>query len=106
MSSESGSTRGFAGAMILFILCSVISILLLISTLVVWLFELIGSLELAMLIFGLLLGVIAAIIYIFSLRDSFRQITIRLEMIYDTARLAHEGYRWLERLLLKWLERV
>ncbi|MEE1099751.1 MAG: hypothetical protein UHY58_07500 [Alistipes sp.] len=104
MKSEHSFSGHFASALIIFALAAVISILLLFTALIVWLSGLIGSLELAILGIGVLLCVVAAVIYTFTLKDAFRQIGYRMETIYEVAETAQRGYLWLEGLLKGWLE--
>lgn len=98
--SERNSPYGhFGSGLILFALTTVMSILLLTTAAVVWLSELLGSLELAALLVAGVLGLISGILYYFSLREGFRQIGDRLETVYEVARAAREAYRYIRALL-------
>lgn len=93
----------FGSALILFALSAVMALLLLVSAFVVWLSQVMGSLTGALLLVGGIFLLLAVLLYCFSLRDSFRQISSRLETIYEVAHAAQGAYAWLMRTLRQWL---
>lgn len=104
MMSERNATRGhFGSALIVFALCAIMAILLLLTALVAWLSEAMGSLIGATALIGTFLAVLSALIYWLALHDSFQRIGDQLDTVYDVAHTAQAAYRWaLERISL-WL---
>lgn len=102
--SERNSSRGhFGSALIVFALCAIMAILLLLTALVVWLSEAMGSIIYATALVGTFLAIISALIYWLALHDSFRRIADQLDTVYDVAHTVQAGYQWaLERISL-WL---
>lgn len=61
---------------------------MLLAALVVWLSELVGSFIAAALILGGFFAVVAALIYLVSIREAVERIRARAETVYEVARIA------------------
>ena len=85
----------FVVALLLFATSAVIAVLLLLTALVVWLSALTGSFIASTLILGALFGILAAVIYLLSVREGAERIPTRAETVYEGARAARSGYEWL-----------
>ena len=71
-----------------------IALLLLLTALVVWLSDLMGSFIAATLLLGGCFALLASGIYLFSIREAVEQIRNRAETVYEVARIARSGYEW------------
>lgn len=103
METNDRKTSGgsFIAALVFFVMTASIAIYLLLTALVVWLSELTGSLIVASLLIGGFFAVIAAVIYLLSIREGVERIRDQVETVYDVAHAAKEGYQWLtEKFLL------
>ena len=85
----------FLVALLAFALTAATGIVLLLTTLVVWLSALTGSLVTATLIVSGLCFLLAAAIYALALRAPIDRIQDQVETIYDVAHAAKTGYEWL-----------
>ena len=90
---ESSEGR-FVIAFLLFGTTVAIALLLLLTALVVWLSELTGSFIASALILGGFFAVVAALIYLVSIREAVERIRTRAETVYEVARIARSGYEW------------
>lgn len=72
-----------------------IALLLLLTALVVWLSQVTGSFIVATLILGGAFALLAAGLYLLSIREAVEQIRARAETVYEVARLARSGYEWI-----------
>lgn len=81
-------------ALLMFCMTAGIAILLLIAALVIGLSELLGSFTWSALLVGGVFALLAAGIYLFSLKGPMEQIRARIETVYDVARLMKQGYDW------------
>lgn len=88
------SGERFAVALILFAITVWIAILLLVTALLVWLTQAIGSLAVAALIAGGCFVLLAAVVYLVSLRETLERLRARAETVYEVARAARSGYEW------------
>ena len=83
--------RSFAGALVFFLVMALSAYVLLVTALVFWLAELLGSLLIALLTYQL------------AVRDAFARLRERWEVVYEVMRTVHDGYRrvsgFLHRLL-------
>ena len=90
--------RSFAGALVFFLVMALSAYVLLVTALVFWLAELLGSLLLG----GFTL-LIALLTYQLAVRDAFARLRERWEVVYEVMRTVHDGYRrvsgFLHRLL-------
>ncbi len=104
MRDSSSSNRHFGSALILFALSALIALLLMVVAFVVWLAEMMSSMTGALLLTGGVFALIAAVVYLFSLHEAFRQVASRLDTIYDVARAVQWGYRLVGEQLARWLK--
>ena len=90
--------RSFAGALVFFLVMALSAYVLLVTALVFWLAELLGSLPLAA-----VLLLIALLTYQLAVRDAIARLRERWEVVYEVMRTVHDGYRrvseFLHRLL-------
>ena len=93
--------RSFAGALVFFLVMALSAYVLLVTALVFWLAELLGSLA-AVLLGGFTL-LIALLTYQLAVRDAIARLRERWEVVYEVMRTVHDGYRrvsgFLHRLL-------
>ena len=91
--------RSFAGALVFFLVMALSAYVLLVTALVFWLAELLGSLPLA----AVLLGGFTLLTYQLAVRDAIARLRERWEVVYEVMRTVHDGYRrvsgFLHRLL-------
>ena len=89
--------RSFAGALVFFLVMALSAYVLLVTALVFWLAELLGSLPLAAVL------LIALLTYQLAVRDAIARLRKRWEVVYEVMRTVHDGYRrvsgFLHRLL-------
>ena len=89
--------RSFAGALVFFLVMALSAYVLLVTALVFWLAELLGSLPLAAVL------LIALLTYQLAVRDAIARLRERWEVVYEVMRTVHDGYRrvsgFLHRLL-------
>ncbi len=105
---ESGKSSGgnFVAALLFFVLTALAAACILLTALVVWLSELLGSLSVSAAILGGCFTLIALCIYLFSLRRSIERMREQMETVYDVARLAKEGYDWVNDKFHRWIQRL
>lgn len=89
----------FAIWLLLFCMAAMIALLLLITALVVWLSELLGSPIWSVLAVGGVFLIAAAGIYFLTLKGPIVQFRDQMETVYDAARLLKQGYDWIRRKL-------
>ena len=89
----------FVVALIFFVLIAATGFVLLITTLVAWLAELMGSVVLATLIVCGACIIAALLIYLLALRRPLARMQDQLETVYEVARLARSGYDWVQERL-------
>lgn len=103
MGDRNGFGGHFVGALICFVLSSVMALLLLVATFTVWLSEMMNSLFWAMLLVGTFFLSVAVVVYYLAIREAFRQVGARLDTIYDVAHAVQWAYRkvdgWIDHLL-------
>lgn len=85
----------FIVALVLFVLLAATCLVLLLAALVFWLAALTGSMAAAALIVGGCCLLMAVIVWLVALRDPLDRIGERIETVYEVARTAREGYRWI-----------
>lgn len=85
----------FVVALLLFVLLAATCLLLLLAALVFWLAALTGSMAAAALIVGGGCLLLAAVVWLAALREPLARIGEQLETVYEVARTAREGYRWI-----------
>lgn len=99
MVDRNSPSRHIAGALIFFALTALMALLLLVVAFTLWLAHVMGSTIWALLISGGFFLLLAAVVYLFSLHEAFRQLSSRLDTIYEVARITHR----LSRILGLWL---
>lgn len=104
MDREHASRGSFVVALICFVLIAATCLVLLITTLVVWLSALTGSMIAATLIVSGLCFVLAVTIYLLALREPLARIQDQIETIYEVAHAAREGYEWVTDKVLMFLK--
>ncbi|WP_417013789.1 hypothetical protein [Alistipes sp.] len=92
MSSDSPE-RTFAGAFVFFAVMAVSAYTLLMTALVWWLAELLGSLPLSAAIVGGLTLLLALVSYFLGVRIAIARMRERWEVMYDVMRALQNGYR-------------
>ena len=85
----------FVVALLLFVLLAATCLVLLLAALVFWLATLTGSMAAAALIVGGCCLLMAVIVWLVALRKPLDRIGERIETVYEVARTAREGYRWI-----------
>lgn len=96
----------FVVALLLFVLLAATCLLLLLAALVFWLAALTGSMAAAALIVGGACLLLAVVVWLAALREPLARIGERLETVYEVARTAREGYRWITSKVLPLLALV
>lgn len=95
--------RSFAGALVFFLVMALSAYVLLVTALVFWLAELLGSLPLARFCWADSRCWIALLTYQLAVRDAIARLRERWEVVYEVMRTVHDGYRrvsgFLHRLL-------
>lgn len=94
MDREKPPQGNFAVALICFVLIAATCVVLLITTLVIWLSSLTGSMIAATLIVSGICFVLALMIYLLALRAPLERIQDQIDTIYEVARAARQGYEW------------
>lgn len=97
MEEGKSSGGGFVVVFLLFGTCVAITILMLLTALVVWLSQVMGSFIAATLILSGFFALASAGIYLFSIREAVERIRSRAETVYEVARAARSGYEWVMR---------
>lgn len=102
---DRGTTpRGnFALGLIWFVLIAATGVMLLITSLVVWLSVLTGSMIAALLIVSGFCFLLAGMIYFLALRDTLSRIQEQIDTVYEVAHAARMGYEWLTEKLGLWM---
>ena len=94
MSSSDKGPQAVVLPFVLFVLTILPALGLLLAAGVVYLSQLFGSAILSCVLVGVLLLLIALIVYFALLRGVIRRMQERLEMIYETSRVLHSGFDW------------
>lgn len=84
---------------VFFALTALTAIFLLLTALVVWLSEVMGSFVGAALLVGGFFGILATVTYLLSIREAVERIRIQLETVYEVAQAAKAGYEWITKRL-------
>lgn len=88
-------SRSVAGPLVSFSLTAVIAVGMLLTALLLWLAEIVGSVALACIMVGGLFALVALIIYFASVRRTFARFREHLDTVYEVSRLAKSGYEWI-----------
>lgn len=98
------STSGnFALGLVCFLLAAMAAACMLLTALLVWFSEVMGSLALAALIIGGAFVIIAVLLYYCTLHRALARIRSQLDTVYYVARLAKNGYEWISEKIQLWL---
>ena len=81
--------RSFAGALVFFLVMALSAYVLLVTALVFWLAELLGSLPLAAVLLGGFTLLIALLTYQLAVRDAIARLRERWEVVYEVMRTVH-----------------
>ena len=82
--------RSFAGALVFFLVMALSAYVLLVTALVFWLAELLGSLPLAAVLLGGFTLLIALLTYQLAVRDAIARLRERWEVVYEVMRTVHD----------------
>lgn len=101
MENRRTSRTNYVTTFAFFGLTTTIAIVLLITALVVWLTQLLGSVIASTLLVGGFFAVLSLVIYWLAIRDAVENIRTQFQTVYEVARLAQAGYEWVsEKILL------
>lgn len=75
------------------------STLLLSAAVVVWLAEVFGSLVIPCLLVGGFMATIALVVYLVTLRSTFKMLSVQVTTMYEISRVIQRGYEWAVALL-------
>lgn len=104
MDNRRASPGNFIASVVVFGMTAVIAIVLLLTVLVVWLSELMGSFIASALLVGSLSGILSIMIYLATIRDAVSRMRTQVETVYEVAQTAKMGYEWLTGKLLLFLK--
>lgn len=90
--------RPFFLPLAIMVVTALLSALLFISAFIAWLAEIFGSLKIPCLIVGVIMALIAAIVYTVTLKSYFRQIGEELRVIYSVSRIIRGWIDWVTAL--------
>ncbi|MBQ5844774.1 MAG: hypothetical protein IIW52_07975 [Alistipes sp.] len=91
--------RPFFMPLAITVVSAILAAILLVSALVAWLAELLGSLKIPCLLVGSFLALMAFIVYNVSLKSYFRQISEELRVIYSVSRVIRGWLDWAATIL-------
>lgn len=97
MSPTEHRSRSVAGPLVFFALTAVIAAGMLLTALLLWLAEIVGSVALACIMVGGLFALVALILYFASVRRTAARFREHLDTVYEVSRLAKSGYEWILR---------
>ena len=97
MDSTEHRSRSVAGPLVFFALTAVIAAGMLLTALLLWLAEIVGSVALACIMVGGLFALVALILYFASVRRTAARFREHLDTVYEVSRLAKSGYEWILR---------
>lgn len=95
MSPTEHRSRSVAGPLVFFALTAVIAAGMLLTALLLWLAEIVGSTVLACIIVGGVFAIVAIIIYFASVRATIERFRENLDTVYEVSHLAKSGYEWI-----------
>lgn len=84
----------FIVALIVFVMIAATGLMLFLTTFVLWMYALTGSLIVATLIVGGCCTLAAALIYCGLLRPQLCRMQEQIDTVYEVARAARSGYEW------------
>ena len=95
MKDSQAPTGNIVASLVFFGVTAAIAIILFIDAFVMWLASLTGSVAVAALITGGFFAVLAAVVYLLSVRSAVKYVRDRIETVYEVASRVKEGYDWL-----------
>lgn len=95
MDRGNATSGNFVLGLIWFILIAGTAVVLLITSLVVWLSVLTGSMIGALLIVSGICFIAAGTIYLLALREKLSRIQDQIDTIYEVAHTARSAYKWI-----------
>ena len=95
MKDSQAPTGNIVASLVFFGVTAGIAIILFIDAFVMWLASLTGSVAVAALITGGFFAVLAAVVYLLSVRSAVKYVRDRIDTVYEVASRVKEGYDWL-----------
>lgn len=95
MKDSQAPTGNIVASLVFFGVTAAIAIILFIDAFVMWLASLTGSVAVAALITGGFFAVLAAVVYLLSVRSAMKYVRDRIDTVYEVASRVKEGYDWL-----------
>ena len=95
MKDSQAPTGNIVASLVFFGVTAAIAIILFIDAFVMWLASLTGSVAVAALITGGFFAVLAAVVYLLSVRSAVKDVRDRIDTVYEVASRVKEGYDWL-----------
>ena len=95
MKDSQAPTGNIVASLVFFGVTAAIAIILFIDAFVMWLASLTGSVAVAALITGGFFAVLAAVVYLLSVRSAVKYVRDRIDTVYEVASRVKEGYDWL-----------
>ena len=95
MKDSQAPTGNIVASLVFFGVTAAIAIILFIDAFVMWLASLTGSVAVAALITGGFFAVLAAVVYLLSVRSAVKYVRDRIDTVYEVASRLKEGYDWL-----------
>ena len=95
MKDSQAPTGNIVASLVFFGVTAAIAIILFIDAFVMWLASLTGSVAVAALITGSFFAVLAAVVYLLSVRSAVKYVRDRIDTVYEVASRVKEGYDWL-----------
>lgn len=91
--------RPFFVPLVVMAATAIIATILVVTALVIWLSGILGSMICTCLIVGVVLALLAALIYFVWIREPLRHFQDKISAIYEMSQYAKLGYEW----AVKWL---
>ena len=95
MKDSQAPTGNIVASLVFFGVTAAIAIILFIDAFVMWLASLTGSVAVAALITGGFFAVLAAVVYLLSVRSAVKYVRDRIDTVYEVASRVKEGDDWL-----------
>ena len=95
MKDSQAPTGNIVASLVFFGVTAAIAIILFIDAFVMWLASLTGSVAVTALITGGFFAVLAAVVYLLSVRSAVKYVRDRIDTVYEVASRVKEGYDWL-----------
>lgn len=106
MQERKPQSHGHLAPLIYFAATAALATIMLIVTVVIWLAEMIGSVQWATLIVGGFFFFVAWLIYVLAVRPALDYIRGRLDTIYDVAYAVQNGYKTAFEFLRGFLDQI